>query len=158
MSFKKETYFGYKVHALITLEGYITAYEVTPASVDDREVMPDIVTNQFGLVVLGDKGYVGEHLTQEMKKQKICLMSLKHSNSKTDWPRPIRQLIFWLRRSIETVFSLLSEQLNTKKVRTKGFQGLCPRLVNKMLAYYLCLVMNYLFYGNYELGKKQPIF
>ncbi len=25
---KKETYFGYKVHALITLEGYITAFEI----------------------------------------------------------------------------------------------------------------------------------
>lgn len=34
---KKETYFGFKVHALITLEGYITAFEITPASVDDRE-------------------------------------------------------------------------------------------------------------------------
>ena len=27
---KKETYFGFKVHALITLEGYITAFEVPP--------------------------------------------------------------------------------------------------------------------------------
>ena len=26
---KKETYFGYKVHALVTLEGYITAFEIT---------------------------------------------------------------------------------------------------------------------------------
>ncbi len=35
---KKEIYFGYKVHALITLEGYITAFEITAASVDDRAV------------------------------------------------------------------------------------------------------------------------
>lgn len=30
---KKETYFGFKVHALVTLEGYITAFEITTASV-----------------------------------------------------------------------------------------------------------------------------
>lgn len=34
---KKETYFGYKVHALTTLEGYITTFWVASASVDDRE-------------------------------------------------------------------------------------------------------------------------
>lgn len=60
---KKETYFGFKVHVVITLEGYITAFEVTPASVDDREGLRDASINQFDLVVLGDNGYVGERLT-----------------------------------------------------------------------------------------------
>ncbi len=64
---KKETYLGYKVHALITLEGYITTFEITPASTDDREGLRDIIENQSDLVILGDKGYVGETLTQEMK-------------------------------------------------------------------------------------------
>lgn len=156
---KKETYFGYKVHVLITLEGYITAFEVTPASIDDREGLRDMALNKCGLVVLGDKGYVGEHLTQEMKEQGLCLMSLKRSNSKMDWPKPMRQLIFRLRRRVETVFSQLSEQLNAEKVMAKSFQGLCTRLVNKILAYNMCLVMNYLFYGNDTLGKiKQLIF
>lgn len=54
---KKETYFGYKVHALITLEGYITAFEITPASIDDREGLRDIVETRSNLVILGDKGY-----------------------------------------------------------------------------------------------------
>lgn len=156
---KKETYFGYKVHALITLEGFITSFEVTPASVDDREGLRDMVINQPGLVVLGDKGYVGETLTQEMKTQGICLMSLKRSNSKQDWPRPVRQLIFRLRRRVETVFSQLSEQLNAERVIAKSFQGLCVRLVNKILAYNLCLAMNYLFHETCEIGKiKKLIF
>lgn len=83
-SSKKETYFGYKVHALITLEGYIVAFEITPASTDDREGLRDMVENQSDLVILGDKGYVGENLAPEMKEQGICLMALKRSNSKTD--------------------------------------------------------------------------
>lgn len=33
----KETYYGYKVYALITFEGYLASFEITPASTDDRE-------------------------------------------------------------------------------------------------------------------------
>lgn len=156
---KKETYFGYKVHALITLEGYITTFEITPASTDDREGLRDMVENRSDLVILGDKGYVGENLTHEMKEQGICLMALKRSNSKTDWPKSVRQLIFKKRRRIETVFSQLSEQLNAEKVLAKSFQGLCTRLVNKILAYNLCLALNSIFHETCELGKiKQLIF
>lgn len=156
---KKETYFGYKVHATITLEGYITTFEITPASTDDREGLKDMVGGQSGLVILGDKGYVGENLTKEMSDQGICLMALKRSNSKANWPKPVRQLIFQLRRCVETVFSQLSEQLHAERVLAKSFQGLCTRLVNKILAYNLCLALNSIFHETCELGRiKQLIF
>ena len=155
----KETYFGYKVHATITLEGYITTFEITPASTDDREGLKDMVGGQSGLVILGDKGYVGENLTKEMSDQGICLMALKRSNSKANWPKPVRQLIFQLRRCVETVFSQLSEQLHAERVLAKSFQGLCTRLVNKILAYNLCLALNSIFHETCELGRiKQLIF
>ena len=156
---KKETYFGYKVHAMITLEGFITSFEITPASTDDREGLRDMVENQSGLVILGDKGYTGEKLLQEMQEQGICLMSLKRSNSKTNWPKSVRQLIFKLRRRVETVFSQLSEQLNAERVLARSFQGLCTRLVNKILAYNLCLALNSILGKTFELSKiKQLIF
>lgn len=156
---KKETYFGYKVHAMITLEGYITTFEITPASTDDREGLRDMVEGQAGLVILGDKGYVGENLTKEMSDQGICLMALKRSNSKADWPKPVRQLIFQLRRRVETVFSQLSEQLHAERVLAKSFQGLCTRLANKILAYNICLALNSIFHETCELGRiKQLIF
>ena len=156
---KKETYFGYKVHAMITLEGYITTFEITPASTDDREGLKDMVGRQSGLVILGDKGYVGQNLIKEMSDQGICLMALKRSNSKANWPKPVRQLIFQLRRRVETVFSQLSEQLHAERVLAKSFQGLCTRLVNKILAYNLCLALNSIFHETCELGRiKQLIF
>ena len=156
---KKETYLGYKVHAMITLEGYITTFEITPASTDDREGLKDMVGRQSGLVILGDKGYVGQNLIKEMSDQGICLMALKRSNSKANWPKPVRQLIFQLRRRVETVFSQLSEQLHAERVLAKSFQGLCTRLVNKILAYNLCLALNSIFHETCELGRiKQLIF
>lgn len=62
---KKETYFGYKVHVLTTLEGYVSAFDITPASTDDREGLRDPVCGRSGLTVLGDKGYAGETLTRD---------------------------------------------------------------------------------------------
>ena len=117
---KKETYFGFKVHALITLEGYITAFEVTPASVDDREGLRDLVEKHFGLVILGDKGYTGEALFDDMCRKGICLMSLKPSNYKNNWPTEIRRLIFRFRRRVETVFSQLSGQFIRPVLIEKG--------------------------------------
>lgn len=156
---KKETYFGYKVHAMITLEGFITVFDITPASTDDREGLRDITDGLSNITILGDKGYIGEHLNDEMKEQGICLMSLKRSNSKNNWTKSVRQLIFRLRRRVETVFSQLSEQLNAERVLAKSFQGLCTRLVNKILAYNLCLVLNHLFGKTCDIMKiKQLIF
>ena len=156
---KKETYFGYKVHALITLEGYITAFEITPASTDDREGLRDLVDNCSNFTVLADKDYVGERLMQEMQEQNICLFALKRSNSKENWTKSVRQLIFKQRRRVETVFSQLTGQLNAERVLVKSFQGLCTRLVNKVLAYNLCIALNSIFNEPCELGKiKELIF
>lgn len=119
MSIQKETYFGFKVHALITIEGYVTAFEITPASVDDREGLRDLAENHLRVTIFGDKGYTGENLLQDMREKGICLMSLKPSNHKNNWTKEIRQLIFRFRRRVETVFSQLSEQLNAEKFSQK---------------------------------------
>lgn len=156
---KKETYFGFKVHALITIEGYITAFEITPASVDDREGLRDFAENHLCLTVLGDKGYTGEQLWEDMQEKGICLMSLKPSKHKNNWPKEVRQVIFRFRRRIETVFSQLSEQLNAEKVLAKSFRGLCTRLQNKILGHNLCMAFNSIFREPCDIGKiKHLIF
>ena len=48
------------------LGGCVTAFEITTASVDDREGLRDLVQNHLGLVILGDKGYTGEALFDDM--------------------------------------------------------------------------------------------
>lgn len=156
---KKETYFGFKVHALITIEGYITAFEITPASADDREGLRDFAENHLCLTVLGDKGYTEEQLWEDMQEKGICLMSLKPSNHKNNWPKEVRQVIFRFRRRVETVFSQLSEQLNAEKVLAKSFRGLCTRLQNKILGHNLCMAFNSIFREPCDIGKiKHLIF
>ena len=115
--------------------------------------------NCSNFTVLADKGYVGERLMQEMQEQNICLFALKRSNSKENWTKSVRQLIFKQRRRVETVFSQLTGQLNAERVLAKSFQGLCTCLVNKVLAYNLCIALNSIIDEPCELGKiKELIF
>lgn len=100
---KKKTYFGFKAHALITLAGYITAFDITPASVNDREGIRDFAENSLGMVILWDKGYIGETLSDDMCSKVICLMLLKPSNYKKNWITEIRRLIFHFRRGVVNV-------------------------------------------------------
>lgn len=156
---KKETYYGFKAHALITIDGYITAFEITPASIDDREGLRDFAENDLCFTVLGDKGYTGETLLQDMRDKGICLMSLKPSNYKQNWSKEIKQLIFRFRRRVETVFSQLSEQFNAERVLAKSFRGLCTRLQNKILGHNLCMAFNSIFGESCDIGKiKHLIF
>lgn len=145
--------------AALSLEGYITAFEITPASVDDREGLRDHAENLLDLILLGDKGYTGDFLFEDMQSKGICLMSLKPSNYKKNWSTDIRRLIFRFRRRVETVFSQLSEQLNAEKVLAKSFRGLCTRLQNKVLGHNLCMAFNSIFRDPCDIGRiKQIIF
>lgn len=156
---KKETYFGFKVRARITLEGYITAFEITLASVDDQEGLRDFAENHFGLIIPGDKGYTGNLLWEDMKRQGGGLMSLKPSNYRENWPKEVRQLLFRFRRRVETVFSQLGEQANAERVLAKSFRGVCTRLQNKILGHNLCMAFNSIFREPCDIEKiKELIF
>ena len=53
---KKQTYFGFKFHALTTIDGFLTDYVITPANIDDREAVWDLCENiiLFLLLVIKD--------------------------------------------------------------------------------------------------------
>jgi hypothetical protein len=143
---KKETYFGYKVHALCTANGYVTDFLVTPASVDDRDAVWELV-NEYNrhLKLIGDKGYTGTNFARDLWEEKgVMMISLKRNNAVNPDPKPFRQIIFKMRRRIETSFSQLAEQFNVERVRAKSLWGLITRLQCKLLAFNLCFAVNLL--------------
>ena len=67
----KEYYFGYNVHALCTIEGYITDMLVSPASIDDRHGVWEISERyKSPLAVIADKGYSGERFIEELQNER----------------------------------------------------------------------------------------
>lgn len=128
-------YFGYKVHVLTTVEGAVIAFEITPANIDERVALRDMVEEIHSFyVVFGDKGYVDEKLEEEFKTKGQRLFALKKSNAKNNWSAEDRHFISKHRKRIETVFSQLTEQFNVERVLAKKLNRLSARLLTKMLA------------------------
>lgn len=151
---KKETYLGYKLHMLTTLDGLVTDFVITPANIDDRAAVWDLVASYKNITVLGDKGYTKADLITDLKSEKgINLLPVQKSNSKVQFPKAVRQLIFKLRRRIETTASQLTQQLNIEQVLAKSFWGLQTRIKTKLLAYNLCYYINKLIGQDINISK-----
>jgi hypothetical protein len=140
---KKETYLGYKLHMLATLDGFVTDFVITPANIDDREGVWDLISSYKKITLIGDKGYIGADFAANLKSEKgVDLLPIKRKSSRNQFPKAIRQLIFKLRRRIETSASQLTQQLNIEKVMAKSYWGLITRIETKLLAYNLCYYIN----------------
>ncbi|MBR1398313.1 MAG: hypothetical protein IJ563_12400, partial [Selenomonadaceae bacterium] len=59
-----------------------------------------------------DKGYVSKEFEKSLKEQGKILLALKRKNAKDNFTKELRQIIFKIRRRIETTFSQLTCQLN----------------------------------------------
>ena len=143
---KKYTYYGFKVHALCTTNGAITDFLITPANVDDKDAVWELVEqyNRY-LTLIGDKGYISARLAEDLCNEKgITLIYMKRRNAKNPDPKPIRQAIFKVRRRIETSFSQLTDQFNIETTRAKPLCGLNVRLQTKLLAFNICFLINQL--------------
>lgn len=150
---KKETYLGYKLHLVVTLEGLVTDYILTSANIDDREATWDLPDKFIFHTFFGDKGYTGVNFASDLKLEKgITMLPLKKDNDKSQFLKTFRQLIFKQRRRVETSASQLTEQLIIETVKAKSFWGLITRINTKILAFNLCFYINKLL-GNMHLSK-----
>lgn len=110
--------------------------------------MWDLCDNSISII--GDKGYINKSLTPELKNERdINLLFLKRVNSKDNYPKEIRQLIFKVRRRIETSFSQSTGQLNLNKVKSKYMLGFIARTSIKVLAHNISFLINTLM-GNFD--------
>jgi hypothetical protein len=76
---KKQTYYGFHGHLLISATGVITNFNLTPANDSERESLGGMVHSIHGLVV-GDKGYLSAPLQHELQQIGIQLETALRSN------------------------------------------------------------------------------
>ena len=149
---KKETYYGFHGHLLISACGVITGFTLTPANGDEREAIWDIVRLIQGMVI-GDKGYINATLRQELARYGINLQTALRSNMHDTRPKRWVKLLQTVRRLIETVIGQLSvkrssavgNRFNFEKVWARDMWHLTSRLNRKLLAHTVCLWLNRLF-------------
>lgn len=138
---KKQTYYGFHGHLLISATGVITGFSLTPANGSEREALWDLVQTIQGLVI-GDKGYLSAPLQQELRAVGIELATALRCNMHD--PRdPARvALLKRMRRLIETVIGQLVERFSMEKVWARDLWHLSSRLTRKLLAHTVCRWLN----------------
>jgi hypothetical protein len=138
---KKQTYYGFHGHLLISTTGVVTGFTLTPANGSEREAIWEIAGAIEGLVI-GDKGYLSNSLQQELHTHNIRLETPLRSNMKdTRAPGFVKSLVR-TRRLIETVIGQLVERFSIAKVWARDLWHLTSRLNRKLLAHTVCLWLN----------------
>ena len=132
---KKTFYYGFKVHAIVSDDGYLLDYAITKASVNDaRETIELLVNAQpKNRYLLGDEGYVGKDLHHQLKKMGYILWTPYRKNMKNA-KKHNNHYLMALRRTIESDFSLLT-YYNAENNRARSLTGFQERLEVAILAY-----------------------
>ena len=131
---KDEKYFGFKGHIITTQEGLIIGFALSAANVDERDILPELVTNCRGDLI-ADKGLIRPSLSENMKKQGITLHTPLRSNMKDERPKQFIHQIMDIRRRIETVIGQLVDLFSIQKMRAKDLWHLTSKISRKILAH-----------------------
>ena len=138
---KKQTYYGFHGHLLISISGVICGFSLTPANGSEREALWDMVSPIQGRLI-GDKGYLSAALAQELLNHQIVLQTPLRSNMQPQPDLAAAKLLQRVRRLIETVIGQLVERFHLEKVRARDIWHLSIRLNRKLLAHTVCFWLN----------------
>lgn len=131
---KKERYYGFRGHIVISSIGVITGAAFTKANVDERDACPELVEKIKGLL-LGDKGYIRPELQDQLKEQGLNLETPLRENMKDERPKEFLRWMLGARRLVETVIGQLTERFHIEKVRARDLWHQCSRFWRKLLAH-----------------------
>ena len=124
-------YYGYKLHAVCSIEGVFQSFDLTPASVHDIHYLKDIKSQLSDCVLLGDKGYLSQTIQLDLSNDvNIKLETPKRINKKDYKPQFYQFKKF--RKRIETLFSQLCDQFMIRRNYAKSFQGFKTRILAKI--------------------------
>jgi len=126
-------FYGYKLHAVCSVNGVFQSIDLSPASVHDIHYLKDIREQFSDCTLLGDKGYLSSEIQIDLfNYANIELETPKRINQK-DY-KPQFYLFKKQRKRIETLFSQLCDQFMIRRNYAKTFEGFKTRLLAKITA------------------------
>ena len=153
---QKTTYFGYKLHAIATVNGVITHFDLSKANMADIHYLEDIKEYYPGARLLGDMAYLSDPLQMELfETNRLLLETPKRRNQKNyrKYPAVFRKV----RKRIETFYSQLHDQFKIVNNYAKTFRGLSVRILSKITGYTLVQYLNKYKFGNQLCHIKHAI-
>ncbi len=124
-------FYGYKLHAVCSINGVFRSFDLSPASVHDIHYLKDIKTQLSDCVLIGDKGYLSSKVQFNLfETANIRLETPKRKNQK-DYKPPF-YLFKKYRKRIETLFSQLCDQFMIRRNYAKSFDRFKTRILAKI--------------------------
>ena len=136
----KQTFYGFRLHVRVCWPGVITRFAVCAADVSDLAVLADLAEQTRGSC-LADRNYWSPDIHERLAEQGLqMLVPFKKASHDPEPERSHR--ISSIRYRIETVFSQLCERFSIKRVWARGMWHLASRLLRKVLAHTVSIVLN----------------
>lgn len=130
----RQYFIGYKLHAVVSLNGIVHSMDLSKASVHDLHYLSDVKHSSLNnCTLIGDAGYISSEVSTDLfSSVGIELRTPMRSNQKDFLPFP--SVFKKCRKRIETLFSQLCDQMMMKRNYAKSFVGLSVRTISKVTA------------------------
>jgi len=124
-------YYGYKIHAVCSIEGVFKSFDISKASVHDIHYLKNIKEQFNNCVILGDKGYLSADYQLDLFESKQIKLEVPMRKNQYNYKK--QTYIFRKKRKrIETLFSQLCDQFMIRRNYAKSFQGFKTRILSKL--------------------------
>ena len=140
---KKMYYYGYKLVAIITLDGIPWLYDLVPANTDERQAADELLDRLSGFDLYADKGFLGkawQRQTHQLTGNRVW--TPKRKNQSLQRPAAFQVWLNRLRLRIEGLFNEIQNVgKNVERLLAKTVPGLCSRIVAKMTSHLLKYIL-----------------
>ena len=140
---QKMHYFGYKLHAVCTIQGVLRNVGISKASYHDIHYINDIRDDLAHCVLIGDKGYLSQALQLDLFDQHHLELTTPMRKNQLNF-KPFPHVFSKARKRIETLFSQLCDQFMIRRNYAKSFEGFATRVASKLAALTLIQWVNHL--------------
>jgi hypothetical protein len=130
---KKETFYGYKLVLLITLDGRLLDFVLLPANADERVALEELLEQYRNLQVFADKGFLDQGRKDRLwQRYGHRIWTPKRKNQKQQDPPAWTKTCNRLRQRVETAIGQAKDFFGLEVPGAQTFGGLCSRLIAKL--------------------------
>jgi len=136
-------YLGLKLSLAVNIDGVPTCFAFHPANRHDLKTLLDDAHKLKGLVLVGDKGYIGREAKEDLQNNyRITVITAKRKNQKDRHCSRKEKRLLKKRKLIERTISQLKDQFNLEKLSAKSLIGFKERVRQIILTYTFGIYFN----------------
>ena len=140
---KKETFYGYKLVLLLTLDGRLLDFVLLPANADERAGLEELLEHYRNLEVYGDKGFLDQERQQRLRERfGHRIWTPKRRNQKQQNPEGWDRCGSRLRQRVETAIDQAKDFFGLEEPGAHTFWGFRSRVIAKLTGMTLAAWVN----------------